>query len=126
MRPPTLFLAIPLAALSAAVVFGVAALAGDPVRKAAGLSLEEDPPDQSLRLSEASGGSGARFAERGSGLGTVPWDMTVGELLALYHLDNNASARAALETQLGVAEGTDALERGQAFTFALTAREDVR
>ena len=126
MRPPTLFLAIPLAALSAAVVFGVAALVGDPVRKAAVLSLDDDPPDQILQLSDASAGSAAFFAERDSVLVTVPWDMTVGELLALYHLDNNASARAALETQLGVAEGTDPLERGQALTFALTAREDVR
>ena len=126
MRPATLFLGSTFAVLVAVVVFGVAALLGEPVRRAAILSLDDAPPNEPLRLSDASPEAAAFFLERDSVEVIVPWDMTVSELLALYHLDNNASARKALEEQLGATEGTDPVRQGDAFSFVLTAREDLR
>lgn len=126
MRPATLFLGSATAVLVAAVVSGLAALLGEPVRRAAILSLDESPPTEALRLADDSPEAAAFFMERDSVEVVVPWDMTVAELLALYHLDNNASARAALEADLGVTESEDLVHEGDAFSFVLTVREDVR
>lgn len=126
MKPATVVLGSTLAASGAVLAFGAAALVGEPLRRAAILHLDDAPPSRPVPLSDATPAAATFFLERDSVTVVVPWDMSVRELLGLYHLDNNVSARDALETQLGVARGDDRVREGQVFSFVLTVREDVR
>lgn len=120
---PAMVLAVAVAAVAVAVLLGAATLVGEPVRRAALLHLDETPPSGSVRLADASPLAAGFFAGRDTVRVTVPWDMTGGEFLALYHLENNRSARVALRDQLGVVEPGDPLRQGATVTFVLTARE---
>ncbi len=101
-------------------VFGLAKLLGVPVRRAAFIADRASAPAAELRYTEAPQ-SAAFFEDRDSVTVRVPWDMSVGEFLSLYHLENNASARAALERQLGASRIKDPLREGDEISFRLTA-----
>jgi hypothetical protein len=107
------------AGLGSTVVLGLAVLLGEPVRSAALLSDRAAVPEEAARYAEAPR-SAAFFAGRDSVHVRVPWDMTVGEFLTLYHLENNANARAALERQLGVRARDAYLREGDEVSFRLT------
>ena len=126
MKPASMVLGSALVTLGLVVVLGAAAALGEPVRRAALLSLDEEPPADPLPLSDTAPEAAAFFLERDSVTVRVPWDMTVAELLTLYHLENNASARQALRDRFGAVEATDRLVEGAELSFVLTAREDLR
>jgi hypothetical protein len=107
-------------ALVLTAVFGIATLIGSPVRTAALITDPTAEPAATLRYTEAPQ-SASFFDDRDSVNVRVPWDMTVGEFLSLYHLENNADARASLERQLGVSRAEDLLKEGDEVAFRLTA-----
>ena len=125
MKPAPMVLGSTLVMLGFVVVLGAAAAIGEPVRRAALLSLDDEPPVESLPLSDTSPEASSFFLERDSVTLRVPWDMTVAELLTLYHLENNTSARQALRDRFGAVEAGDRLQEGSELSFVLTAREDV-
>jgi hypothetical protein len=108
-------------ALALTVVLGLATLLGERVRDQALIADRAAPPVTALSYTDAPQ-SAAFFGERDSVHVRVTRDMTVGEFLALYHLETNQAARAALERQLGATELDDRLREGDEVTFALTAR----
>ena len=90
------------------------------VRAAVLIADRSAAPSAALRYTDAPQ-SAAFFEGRDSATVRVPWDMTVAEFLSLYHLENNASARASLERELGAIEADDVLREGDEITIRLTA-----
>jgi hypothetical protein len=60
------------------------------------------------------------FAQRDSVLITAPADMSVGELIRLYHLRNTRGVREAIQAQLGVANDADPVAKGTTIRLHLT------
>jgi hypothetical protein len=102
------------------VVLGLAALVGEDVRNAVLVEVDRGLAGSEVSYSDAPAEAALFFAERDSVTIRVPWEMTAGEFLALYHLETNASARGALRDQLGVSSDTDPLRAGDRVTLALT------
>lgn len=112
-------------ALSVTVVLGLATLLGARLRDHGLIADRAAAAPTSLSFTDAPR-SAAFFEARDSVTVRVPWDMTLGEFLSLYHLENNAGARAALQRRLGVAASDDVLREGEEVSFGLTARRGAR
>ncbi|MGH7555390.1 MAG: hypothetical protein ACREMQ_20505 [Longimicrobiales bacterium] len=112
-------------ALVLTAVLGIATLLGSRVREAALIADPSAEPAATLRYTDAPH-SASFFDERDSVSVRVPWDMTVSEFLSLYHLENNADARAALERQLGMSRPEDLLKEGDQVAFRLTATRGTK
>jgi hypothetical protein len=112
-----------LAALT--VAFGLASLAGEPVRASALVATDAPLPDAALTYADAPD-AGRFFDARDTVTVTVPWNMTVAEFLALYHMENNADARRALREQHAADGEADRLEAGTEVSFHLTERSPAR
>jgi hypothetical protein len=119
-RAALIGLAVLVLAVGATLALGVAALLGERVRAAALIADRSAAPSAALRYTDAPQ-SAAFFEGRDSATVRVPWEMTVAEFLSLYHLENNASARASLERELGAVELDDVLREGDEITIRLTA-----
>ena len=98
---------------------GLASLVGDAVRSAVLVEVETEAPT-SLSVRDAPEEATRFFARRDTVTVTVPRDMTVAELLALYHLETSTAAREALRDQLGAGGEADRLREGDRVTFPLT------
>jgi hypothetical protein len=106
-----------VAALS--LLLGLSRFAGASVRDNAQLLVRAPMPDAAPNYSDLPRG-GALFEDRDSVTIVVPRSMRVSEFLSLYHLENNASARSALERQLGASAWDDVLEKDARVTLRLT------
>jgi hypothetical protein len=120
-RPLLAAIVLAGSALALVVVLGLAALLGDHVRGAVLIADRNAPPAPALTYTDAPQ-SAAFFEARDSVTVRIPWDMTVSEFLSLYHLENNAAARAALARDLGASARDDLLREGDEVSFRLTAR----
>lgn len=100
-------------------VLGLASLVGEPVRNAVLLETDVSPADSELRFSDAPAEAAAFFAVRDSVSVRVPWDMTVGDFLAVYHLEAHDGVREALGSQLGAWALDDPLREGERVRLAL-------
>lgn len=99
---------------------GLAALLGDGVRRAVLVEVERSPLGSRPSYTDAPAEAAAFFARRDTVRARVPRDMTVGDFLALYHLETNAAARAALRDQLGAGADGDVLREGDEVTLTVT------
>jgi hypothetical protein len=106
-------------AVALTAVLGLQTLLGDTVRDAALIEVAASAPDAVLAYTDAPDGE-LFFADRDSVTVRVPWDMTVGDFLSLYHLENNASARTALAEQLNARGDEARLKKGDEVGFRLT------
>lgn len=110
---------------AAAVAAGIVAYLlgqalGPAVRKVAMVSTETSPLASVVTFNDASELAAAFMASRDTATVAVPWDMTARDVLRLYHLENNQSARTALLEQLGVADLEAVLPQGSSFSFVLS------
>lgn len=110
-----------LAALT--VALGMARLFGDAARDGALVLAEAPLPEDGLTYTDAPD-AGRFFDARDTVTVTVPWAMSAGELLSIYHLENNADARRALREQLGAESDAHPLAAGETVTFHLTVRSE--
>lgn len=101
-------------------VLGVASLVGEGVRSAVLVEVDRSPVGSQPSYSDAPAEAAAFFARRDTVRVRVPRDMTVGEFLALYHLETNTAARTALRDQLGAVADGDVLREGDRVTLTLT------
>lgn len=101
-------------------VLGLAALAGEAVRNAVLVEVDRSLAGSEVAYSDAPAEAAAFFDARDTVVVRISRDMTVGEFLALYHLETNASARAALRDQLGAAAEDDLLREGDRVRLNLT------
>lgn len=109
------------AAVAACVVAYLLGRAFGPVlREAAMVSTETSPLASVVSFNDASELAATFMAGRDTATVAAPWDMTARDVLRLYHLENNQSARAALLEQLGVADLDAVLPRGSSFSFVLS------
>jgi uncharacterized membrane protein len=108
-----------LVAVALTAVLGLQKLLGDTVRDAALIEVPATAPDAALTYTDAPDGE-VFFADRDSVTVRIPWDMTVGDFLSLYHLENNASARTALAEQLSARGDEARLKKGDEVGFRLT------
>lgn len=102
------------------LVLGLSALGGEAVRNALLVEVDHGLTGSEPTYSDAPAEAASFFADRDSVTVRVPWDMSVGEFLALYHLETNPSARAALRDQLGALADGDPLREGDRVTLRLT------
>lgn len=107
------------AALGLVATLGLASLLGERVRSAVLVEVETTPPGP-LSFHDAPEEAARFFALRDTVTVRVPRDMTVSDFLALYHLETNAGARAALREQLGAAAADDPLREGDRVRLPLT------
>lgn len=113
-----------LLALAVVLVLGAARGLGEGVRRAALIETRTSPPETGLEFSDSPAEAVRFFAERDEVTIRIPRDMTVAELLALYHLGNRPDVRSALREQLNATDETDLLREGEELTIRLTpARE---
>lgn len=110
--------AVAVAACGVAYLLGRAL--GPALREAAMVSTETSPVASVVSFDDASELAAAFLAGRDTATVAAPWDMTARDVLRLYHLENNQSARAALLEQLGVADLDAVLPRGSSFSFVLS------
>lgn len=101
-------------------VVALARTAGPAVRRAGMVVTETDPSGSAVAFDDASGRAAAFLAERDSVEVVVPWTMQARDLLRLYHLENNSSARTALLEQLGIAEPDATVPAGTTLSLVLT------
>jgi hypothetical protein len=126
-RPPradrflAVALGLALAALLWVVLDAVAGAAGPGLRAAAMVHTDTRAAGSRVTFDDASREAAAFLGDRDSVSVVVPWDMTLDELLRLYHLENNASARQSLVDAVGgpLAPG-DRVPEGTRIRFALT------
>ena len=114
-------------ALTAALltVFTLARALGPAVRRAGMVVTETGPAGSAVAFDDASGRAAAFLAERDSVEVVVPWAMRARDLLRIYHLENNSSARAALLDQLGIGELDGTLPVGATLSLVLTPARQV-
>lgn len=110
------------AALVAAVAlpFFLGRAFGPTLRGAAMVTTETSPAASLVLFDDAARAAAAFMADRDTAIVEVRWAMTAREVLRLYHLENNLSARAALLEQLGVADLDAELPEGSSFSFVLS------
>ncbi len=101
-------------------VFTVARAVGPAVRRAGMVVAETGPAGSAVAFDDASGRAAAFLAERDSVEVVVPWTMLARDLLRIYHLENNSSARAALLGQLGIGELDATVPAGTTLSLVLT------
>lgn len=112
-----------LATVLAAALFAVFALArsvGPGVRAAGMVVTAADPAGSTVAFDDASAQASAFLAERDSVEVVAPWTMPARDLLRIYHLENNRSARTALLEQLGIVKLDAVVPEGTALSLALT------
>ena len=109
-------------ALTAALltVFTLARAVGPAVRRSGMIFAETGPAGSAVVFDDASGRAAAFLAERDSVEVVVPWTMRARDLLRIYHLENNSSARTALLEQLGIAELDATVPAGTSLSLVLT------
>lgn len=113
-----------LLALAIVLALGAARGLGDPVRRAALIETRTSPPETGLEFSDSPAEAVRFFADRDEVTIRIPRDMTVADLLALYHLGNRPDVRSALREQLNASDDADLLREGEELTIRLTpARE---
>lgn len=93
---------------------------GPALRGAAMVTTATSPAASVVAFDDASRTAAAFMAGRDTATVRVRWPTTARELLRLYHLENNLSARAALLEQLGVADLETVLPEGSSFSFVLS------
>lgn len=101
-------------------VFVVARSVGAGVRTAGMVVTDTDPAGSMVAFDDASARAAAFLAERDSVEVVAPWTLPARDLLRIYHLENNRSARAALLEQLGIAELDAVVPEGTALSLVLT------
>ena len=101
-------------------VFSLARAVGPAVRRAGMVVAETDPAGSVVAFDDASGRAAAFLAERDSVEVVVPWTMRARDLLRIYHLENNSTARTALLDQLGIAELDATVPAGTTLSLVLT------
>ncbi len=104
---------------------GMASLVGARVRSAALVDVDRSPVGSVPSYSDAPRAALAFFARRDTVTVRVSRDMTVADFLALYHLETNASARAALRDQLGAVADADLLREGDEVTLTVTVGRET-
>ena len=110
-----------LAAVAALfTVFTLAEALGPGLRRAGMVVTETGPTGSMVPFDDASERAAAFLADRDSVAIVVPWTMTARDLLRLYHLENNLSARAALIEELGAEDLDAVLAEGTPVSFILT------
>jgi hypothetical protein len=109
-----------LLALAVVLALGVARGLGATVRRAALIETRLSPPESGLEFSDSPAEAVRFFAERDEVTIRIPRDMTVAELLALYHLGNRPDVRTALREQLNASDDADLLREGEELTIRLT------
>lgn len=97
----------------------IARAAGPSLRSAALVYVDEDPAGSRLEFDDGSAEAVSFLGARDSVTAVVPWDMTAGAFLRLYHLENNRSAREALQAVGASAPGA-LLPEGTRLRFSLT------
>ena len=113
-------LAVLLGVGGMATLMTVARTVGPDLRGVAMVETSVNPVGSVVPFDDASPEAASFLAARDSAEVTVPWTMTVGEFLGLYHLENSQSARTALEEQLGVVNEDEVLREGSAVSLVLT------
>lgn len=108
------------AVAAVAVPFFLGRTFGPVLRGAAMVTTETSPAASAVSFDDASRMAAAFMASRDTATVIVPWAMTAREVLRLYHLENNLSARAALLEKLGVADLETVLAEGSSFSFVLS------
>lgn len=108
------------AVAAVAVPFLVGRTFGPALRGAAMVTTETSPAASVVSFDDASRMTNAFMTSRDTATVIVPWAMTAREVLSLYHLGNNQSARAALLEQLGVADLETVLAEESSFSFVLS------
>lgn len=93
---------------------------GPALRGAAMVTTATSPAASVVAFDDASRTAAAFMAGRDTATVRVRRPTTARELLRLYHLENNLSARAALLEQLGVADLETVLPEGSSFSFVLS------
>jgi hypothetical protein len=106
------------------MALGVAALLGEGFREAVLIEVETSPVGAVPSYSDAPREAARFFAQRDTLTVQVRRDMRVADFLALYHLENNEAARAALRDQLGATSASDLLREGDRVTLPLTLRRE--
>lgn len=109
-----------LLVLAVVLALGAARGLGEPVRRAALIETRTSPPETGLEFSDSPAEAVRFFADRDEVTIRIPRDMTVAELLAIYHLGNRPDVRAALREQLNATEDADLLREGEELTIRLT------
>lgn len=117
------FLGILVLGTSWAVIVATAGAVGPGFRTMAMVHVETSPVASAVAFDDASKEAGSFLVERDSVSLEVPWAMTVDRFLRLYHLENNQSAKSALEAQLGAVRPELMLVEGTRLKFALTPSE---
>ena len=105
------------------VIAASADAVGPGFRRAAMVQIETSPSGSTLAFDDATDEAGSFLIARDSVSIEVPWTMTVDQLLRLYHLENNQSAKLALEAQFGGVDLGQVLPEGTRLKFALTPSE---
>ena len=101
-------------------VLTVARALGPGVRAAGMVVTETGPAGSMVAFDDASPRASAFLAERDSVEVVAPWSMSARDLLRIYHLENNRSARTALLEQLGIAELDAVVPEGTTLSLVLT------
>lgn len=114
-------LALALIVLLWVVLDAVAGAVGPGIRAAALVHTDQRAAGSRVTFDDASREAAAFLGDRDSVTVVVPWDMTFDDLLRLYHLENNASARQSLIDAVGGSPAPgDAVAEGTRIRFALT------
>lgn len=113
-------------AVGSMTTLGLAALLGEDLRTAVLVEVDRELAGSEVSYSDAPAEAARFFAERDSVQVRVPRDMSVAAFLSLYHLETNASARAALRDQLGAVADEDVLREGDVVSFDLTLTRPQR
>ena len=102
------------------VAFWLGRAAGPGLRRAAMTASETSPTGSVVSFDDASRMAAAFLAGRDTVAVAFPWTMSARDVLRLYHLENNLSARSALFEQLGASDLDMVLPRGSTFVFVLS------
>ena len=103
-----------------AVLDSVAEAVGPRLRSGAMVYVETSPLGSEVAFDDGSGEAALFLGARDSVSVVTPWEMTVDELLRLYHLENNASAREVISETVGASDPSDRIPPGTRLRFALT------
>ena len=103
-----------------AVLDSVAGAVGPGLRSGAMVYVETGARGSEVAFDDGSSEAALFLGARDSVSVVTPWEMTVDELLRLYHLENNASAREALSETVGASGPDDRVPSGTRLRFALT------
>lgn len=109
--------------LAIAVSLGLARTFGEGFRRTAMIEVRTGPAGSRPDFSDEASEAPAFFAARDTARIVVPWDMTVAELLALYHLEGNVGAWRALREQLNRTRLDERLTKGDELRIPLTPPE---